>query len=482
MLSSAVFSQETTDLGTFKMPKNFNQAHDTYIHDSQVILNYSPYIPVTNLSLVKFGFYQYAPLKSGAEFTEKRIQAEEGIVQQCYYSGDTITEYLIYYKKGFPKYQCRYAIRRRSCTTMGAIGEEKTLATHEFTDVSDYRHMRLQYNGSDFAFVEMSKTGGSVTFLSDDLNETNKIALTEQSLSSVETKQFYLGKLNTDGSVLLIFPNSSKGALNSIKNTILHLDPSGEIHSFVTDFTTTDIQAISYGSYEYEPKNKEISWIYSIGSNTKPEQNGFGIAKWNLDGDLIANTNTFLNFETIFKNEPEIQDWFKSKKVSTEEIWGKYGRYGFFSRLRSGDDLYITISNPTVSPELVSALYICKIDNEGNMIWITPILTSFQMPYFYSGTPYLKDGKIHVLLADLTVNMERNKHVNKFFAKTDGEITFFDITLNPQDGSEESNDRLDITLGTDKKLTSVSLNEKESKAFLEIQSGKTINYKEINLK
>ncbi|WP_300665760.1 hypothetical protein [Fluviicola sp.] len=486
-LSSFVFSQEQTDLGTFKAPKYFAQVHDLHISDDAILLNYSPYVPVANLSLIKYGLYRYAPLNTNGELTEKKIPTDQGIITQAYYSGDTINEFVVYFKKGFPKYQYSYVIRKRSCKTMELLGTEKKLTEYQFRELMDYRYANLYHEGNEFVFVEMTEKEGNITFLSNDFEEINKIKINDPLFSALESKQYYFAKVNPDGSILLIFPSWNKEKitpLSDVKNTILHVTPEGEIHSMVTNFSGSNTYPVphNFGNYEYNAKTGEITWCYITSSNTQPEQNGLGIARWNLNGNLLSNTNTILNFETIFKDEPEIQNWFKSKHVSTEEIWGKYGRYGYISLLRSGDDLYATISNPTVTPELVSALYVSKIDDDGNMQWIKPILTSFQMPNFYSGTPFMKDGKIHILLADFTVNMDRNQHINKFFAKQDAEFTFFDIALNPKDGNELSNDRMDVTLGSDKRLLSISLNEKEFKAFLEIQSGKTINYKEIILK
>jgi hypothetical protein len=474
LLVSVVFSQNEENSGPYKIPKYFNQPHDTYIQEDAIILNYSPYVAVTNPSLIKFGLYQYAPLKSSGEFIEKKIPVNQGIVKDCYYSGDTITEFVMYFKKGFPKYQYSYAVRRRSCKTMELIGEEKKLTDYQYHFVEDHQYAHLLSNGNEFAFVEMTKTSGSVTFLAEDFEEISKVELTEQALSFVHSTQFYFPKINADGSIFLIFPGLSSSnpiiPLTETKNSIFHITPENEVHSFTTRFTDSDIYQMSNlsGNYAFDSKKQEISWSYATASKASLKESGFGIARWDLNGTLLSNQHTLLDFEAIFENEPEIQDWFKSKKISPEEVWGRTGGFGSFSSLKSDDGSRYHIIKPysRMNPDLGLATFIIKTDQTGNIQWVKPFIISNGTPDVYIGSPYLEKGIMHVLVGGQDV---KNKG-----------ITFSDISLDPKNGKEQNNYEVNVKLEPGEELSSIFSNK--NKISLEIKKGKTVSYKTVPLK
>lgn len=479
LFSAIVFGQNETYSGPYKLPKYFGQPHDTYINNDVILLNYSPYVGVLNPSLIKYGLYRYASLKSSGEFTDIKIPTKQGIIKNCYYSGDTITEFVLYFKKGFPKYQYSYAIRRRSCKTMEVLGEEKKLTDYQYRDVEDHEYAQLLYNGTEFVFVEMTRKNGEITFLTNDFEEINKVQLTEQALSSVENKHHYLPIFNADGSILLVFPTWNTNPqipLTEEKNTIFHISPESEIHSFTTKFADSDAYLISNSSfnYTYDPEKKEISWCYGTNSNTTPKQSGLGIAKWDLEGNLLSNTHMVLDFETIFDNEPEIKEWFNSVEISPEEFWITMVRFGYFSFVTADDGgTYITLqkkrinSDPGLKAGVLSSYFI-KVDRTGKILWVKLFVTSPETPYWYLGNPYLKDGKIHILAGD------------KDFTQNAG-ITFSEISLDPKDGSEKNNKRLHVTLEADEVINTIVSNENRDKISLEIRKGKTVSYKTINL-
>ena len=123
ILSFTTKGQDYTDLGTYPAPKYLTQAHDVLISSDQIVLSYSPYLNTLN---VAFSFYKYAALQSGAAFADKKIKPNEGVIRECYYHGDTITESVVYLTKGFPNSQHRFVLRNRSASTMEVLGEEKT--------------------------------------------------------------------------------------------------------------------------------------------------------------------------------------------------------------------------------------------------------------------------------------------------------------------------------------------------------------------
>ncbi|MGV3612637.1 MAG: hypothetical protein ACO1N0_16885 [Fluviicola sp.] len=483
LLTHTVFGQTHQVIGSYEKTKDFNQPHDTYFHNDRVLLNYSPYVPVTNLSLIKFGLYQHAPLQTNGTFTDKKIPIKEGIVQNSFYSGDTITEFVIYYSKGFPKYECKFALRRRSLQSMELFGNELILATHEFVDVSEYHYMNVFHNGLDFVFVESLKSGCKITFLSNHLEVTNKLELDNQSYSTGSDARLFALKYNKDGSLLMLSPNFpyEDPALKLVKNKIIHINAEGTIHSFTTSFEESTVMSIGLGVYQYDAEKEEISWTYQLKSMDKTPQYGFGVAKWRIDGRLLYNSTTFLDFETMFKNEPQIVEEFKSRKLPYDKIWDDFGN--IYRETHNNED-YIFITRPTLYPsQFTSALYVIKLDEDGQMKWFKPlfsIIMGYQIGY--SPKPYFKNGKLHVILADLTVNLKDRSHVNNPFKRRDGEITFFDITLNSEDGSEESNYQLDLSIPAEQDLNLFSVDQKKLTALVGLAAGKTITYHTFDLK
>lgn len=481
ILSVIAFGQDDLDLGTYKIPKNFGQPHDTHVTDDVVIINYCPYVPVTNMSLIKFGLYQYAPLKSGTEYTDKRIPVDEGIIQQSYYSGDTITEFVIYYKKGFPKYECTYAIRRRSCLTMALFGTEKKLATYQFQDPAEYTKMRLIHNGEEFAFVEMNKTSCSITFLSNDFEEINKIQIDEQTLASISCKECYYPQFNDDGSILLVFPDFKLGSIKENKDQILLVSQSGENQWFKMSGINSEDLIASYSNYKYNTKKKELLRVFFASSNSK-DRKGYGVVKWNAEGNIIANNTTFLSFDDIFKNETEITSYFKANKLSTTDIWGRLEFSSFIRLMNLGNEDYIIIQKPHTTYELISATYVIKIDESANLDWIKPILSEIRDPMqFTSAKPFIKNGKLHFLVADYSTNTKKNEHVNLSFRKEVGTIAFFDLELNPADGSEILNERYDVETQTEMHITNIQMNEKALFVIVELEKEKQLSYKKFKL-
>lgn len=483
LLTNTLFGQTPQLIGSCEKPKNFGQPHDTYIHNDKILLNYSPYVPVTNLSLIKYGLYQHAPLQTNGTFTDKKIGTKEGIVQSTFYSGDTITEFVVYYSKRFPKYTCKYALRRRSLQSMELFGNEIILATHEFIDISEYQNMYILHNGSDFVFVENLKTSYKITFLSNLLEVKNTIELDSQSYSNSSNGRLYAFNYSIDGSLVLISPNNLyvNQPLNTVKNEIFHISEEGTINSFTTSFEESSIMSIGLGYYQYDAENEEISWTYRLKSTEKTPQYGFGVAKWKIDGSLIYNSTTFLDFETMFKNEPQIVEEFKTRKLAYDKIWDDFGR--IYKETYNKEE-YIFITKPTLYPsQFTSALYVIKLNKDGQMKWFKPlfsIIMGYQIGY--SPKPYFKNGKLHVLLADLSINLEDRSHVNNPFKRRDGEITFFDITLNNEDGSEESNYQLDLSTSADNDLNLFTIDQKKRTALVGITAGKTITYHLFDLK
>lgn len=475
----AAYGQHVSDIGTFAVPKNFNQKHDTYVCDDAVILNYSPYLPVTSLNLVKFGFYQQGLLKSGTEFTEKRIPADEGIIQQCFYSGDTITEFFLSYKKGFPKYTCTYAVRKRNCKTLEIFGEQKTLAEYEFSDPAAYQSMRLLKNESGYVFIEMTDTKGIVTFLSDQLEEEQKIELNSSVFNAIKCKVCYFAKANADRSILIGFSDLTLGPLNKVNNKILRLTDSGESFWYETTLKDQESSLASHGSYHYNAKTDELTWTFFARSK---EQYGYGTVKWAGDGRIVSNQVVPLGFNDIFKNEPEITDYFKTHKLSTTDLWSRLDYSASIRLMNQENQDYIIIQKPHITYELISATYIIKIDEEGKPEWIKPILSEIRDPLnFTSAKPYFRNGKMNLLIADYSTNSKKNEHVNLSFRKEGGTVSFFNLVLDPKDGSELTNDKYDFTSDAGVQLTNILVDEKNHSAVIELLKGKELIYKKLAL-
>ncbi len=478
-ISPALFSQEQTDLGTFKTPKYFTQGHDLHVSDDAIILNYSPYIPVTNLSLVKYGFYQHAPINSGVEFTEKRIPTEDGIIQQCHYSGDTITEFVIYYKKGFPKYKCTYVIRTRSCKTMEIFGEQKTLAEHEFSDPASYDNIRLVRAGDHYAFIEMTDTKGTVTFLTDQFQEINKINLNSPTFNSIECKECYFAIPNEDGSILIGFSDLTLGPLNKVKNKILRLTDEGESFWYETTLKDTESSLASHGSYYYNVSKKELIWTFFSRSK---EKYGYGIVKWNSNGMNISTQVTTLGFEDIFKNEPQIMSYYRANKLSTTDLWGRLDYLGSIQFINNGNEEYIIIQKPHITYELVSATYVINVNESGQLKWIKPILSEVRDPMnFTSAKPFIKNGKLHFFVADYSTNSKKNEHLNLSFRKEGGTISFFDLALDPTDGSETINQKYNFTTEAGVKITDMLIDQKKLEIVIELEKEKQVEYKRLKI-
>ena len=188
-LSFIAKGQDYIDLGTYPAPKYLTQAHDVSISSDQIVLSYSPYLNTLN---VAFSFYKYAALKSGAAFTDKKIKPNEGVIRECYYSGDTITESVVYLTKGFPNSQHTFVLRNRSARTMEVLGKEKTLATHSFgTNMPDFMRVRLVEIPDGFAFVEFIKDVCTITYLSKDFEEIKKVVLSDKRIAEVSCKECY---------------------------------------------------------------------------------------------------------------------------------------------------------------------------------------------------------------------------------------------------------------------------------------------------
>jgi hypothetical protein len=467
------YCQNVVDMGTYNVPKNFGQPHDTYVSDDAVLFNYSPYVPVTNLSLVKFGLYQHALLKSGSEFVEKRIDPEQGVIQNCYYSGDTITEYIIYYKKGFPKYKYKFAVRWRSAKTMETFGEQKILAEYEFSNIAAYGGMRLVKAGSGYAFIEMVEDKGTVTFLSDDFQEINKVSLNSSTFNAIDCKQCYFALPNKDGSILVGFLDRNPGKIN---NKVLRLTADGETTWYETTLNNTEAAIASHGNYQYNPVTKELNWVFFVQSG---EKYGYGIVKWDSKGVSEQHVK-LLDFEGIFKNEPEITDYYKTKKLSTTDIWRP--AIANMRLLNNGKEDYIIIQRPHITYELYSATYIIKVSEDGQFEWIKPILSEVRDPKnFFSATPYIANGKLRLLVADYSSNSKKEEHVNLSFRKEGGTISFFNLELDPKNGSELTNEKYDFTTEAGVQISEMLVDEKDKSVVIELHKGKLLSYKKLKL-
>ncbi|WP_343635921.1 hypothetical protein [Fluviicola sp.] len=385
----------------------------------------------------------------------------------------------MYYKKGFPKYKCTYAVRRRNCKTLEIFGEQKTLAEYEFSDPAAYQSMRLLKAGIGYVFIEMTDTKGIVTFLSDQLEEENKVEINSSTFNAIKCKVCYFALANSDRSILIGFSDRALGPLNAVKNKILRLTDQGELFWYETALTDSESSLASHGSYHYNVKTEQLTWTFFARSK---EKYGYGIVKWDSDGRLVSNQVVPLGFENIFKNEPEIISYFKANKLSTTDIWGRLDYAASIRLMNHEKEEYIVIQKPHGTYELISATYIVKIDEDGNPEWIKPILSEIRDPMnFTSAKPYFRNGKMNLLIADYSTNTKKNEHVNLSFRKEGATVSFFNLVLEPKDGSEIIHDKYSFTTETGVQLTNILVDEKTHQAVIEILKGKELSYKKLKL-
>lgn len=463
--------QDYTDLGTYKAPKNLSQAHDISINSDQIVLSYSPYL---NSLGVKFSFYKYASLNSGVAFTDKIIRSEEGVIWECYYSGDTITEYVFYRTNGFSNSEYTFAFRKRSGRTMEILGEEKTLATHSFYNglPSEFMRIRLLKMPEGFAFVEFIKDVCTITYLSKDFEEINKVVVSDKKISDVSCKGCYDLKSHDDGSITFFFPEND-GTIN-----ILHLSENDEQKWFSPlDVGKKNVWGL-ISDFGYDSKKKELSWVF-FAKSASDDQNGYGIVKWNEDGQIISNEVKMLREEEIYLNDKDAKTYLSEKKKTTSQVWDQ-------ARVLSPNIKLLNIANDNYmiihlsgAYNLFSVCYVLKLDKSGGYEWIKPIVTDIGS--IWSVIPYENDGKLNLFLTDFTANTKNDAHFVNSSRKADKSYSFYNMVIDPVDGTEVSNKKYNADTGSESQIINVQLSKEDGVALVELLKGKQVIYRQIKL-
>lgn len=471
ILSFSAKGQDYTDLGTYQAPKNLSQAHDISINSDQIILSYSPYL---NAIDVKFSFYRYASLNSGSAFAEKIIQPKEGVVWECYYSADTITEYVFYYSKGFSNSEFTFALRNRSGHTMELLGKEKTLATHSFSGHPiESMRVRLLKLPEGFAFIEFIENTCSIRYLSKDFDEINKVVVSDEKIADVSCKRCYDLKSHDDGSMTFFFPENN-GIIN-----ILHVtEDGGQIWFSPINMGPKESIWRLIDEFAYDIRKKELSWVFLAGSDSN-DQNGYGIVKWNEEGEIITNEVKMLKEEEIYLNDKDAKTYLNEKKKTTSQVWDQ-------ARVLSPNIKFLNIANDnymiihlTGAYKLFSVCYVLKLDKSGGYEWIKPIVTDIGS--IWSVIPYENDGKLNFFLTDFTANTKNDTHFVNSSRKAEKSYSFYNIVIDPVDGKEISNKKYDADTGSESQIINVQLSEKDGEVIVEFLKEKQVTYRQIKL-
>ncbi len=467
-LSFIAKSQDYKDLGTYPAPKYLSQAHDISISSDQIILSYSPYLNTLN---VAFSFYKYAALKSGLAFTDKKIKPNEGVIRECYYSGDTITEFVVYLAKGFPNSQHTFVLRNRSARTMEVLGKEKTLATHSFgTNMPDFMRVRLVEMPDGFAFVELIKDVCTISYLSKDFEELKKVVVSDQNIAMLSCKECYNLKSHDDGSLTFFFPQEK-----IIK--VLQVTDDGE----PTWFEPIDLSPKTnvwrlIGDFAYDKKKKELSWVFLAKSDS--DDHGYGIVKWNEAGQIITNEVKILQDEDIYQLDTDAKKYFvEERKKPTRDIWNEARELFPYVGLMNVGDVNYAMVYLTGAYKSFSLCYLIKLDESGGSEWIKPIVS--EVGTIRSILPYENNGKLNLFIADFTANSKNDVHFVSFSRKAEKSYSFYNLVIDPVDGKEISNEKYDADTGSESQLINVQLSEKERFVLIEFLKGKQVMYRQI---
>lgn len=467
ILSFIAKGQDYTDMGTYPAPKYLHNAHDILIDSDQVVLSYSPY---SNTLDVVFSLYENVPLKSGAAFTDKKIKPRDGIIRDCYYSGDTITEYVIYVEKSFPNDRHTFVLRNRSIGTMQVLGEEKTLATHSISmGTYDLTRVRLLKIPEGFVFVEFIKDSCSISYLSKDFEKIKKVVISDKKIAEVSCKGCYSLRTHDDGSITFLFPED-KGILN-----ILHITEDGEQIWFspVDLGAKVDSWALIH-NFCYDSNKKEFSWVFLARSGLD-DQNGYGIVKWNEDGQIITNAVKMLQDEEIYLLDTDVKRYFEERKKPTHDIWEE-SVFLNIELLNVANDNYVVVK--LIGSYMSFRLnYIIKLDESGGAEWIRPIIS--EVGTIQSIFPYEYQGKLNLFIVDFTSNSKNDTHFVHFSRKADKSYSFYNMVIDPVDGTELSNKKYDADTGSNSKLISVQLSQEEGSVLVEFLKEKQVTYRQI---
>lgn len=476
LIASIVFSflssaQDYKDVGTYPESKHLGFSHDIHISPNKVILNFSKYLVPLDL---KFSLYKSAPLNVPGSLEDEKIKPEDGIIRDCFFSGDTITEYVIYYDQGFSNYSCTFAIRNRSIKTMQLLGNEKKLAKHSFYNgfPMEYRRVRLIQRSNGYAFVKFIEDSISVMMLDNNFEETNKVVVSGSEVVDVSCKYCYNIRPNVDGSITFCFSDKT-----GVK--LLQVNDNGESKWMTKLNFEQKVNASSLiDNFSFNSQNKENSWCY-LAKSESSDQNGYGIVKWNEDGDIITNNVVMLSDEEIYLNDKDLKSFFEVRKKTTRDIFEQSTTLnpGVYQKSIGKDD-YLIISLFGAYRSF-SICYVLKLNNSGGFDWIKPIVTEIGQDF--SILPYEKNGKLNLFLTDYTANSKNDFHQVNSSKKSDKAFSFYNIILDPVNGEEVGNTKYNADTGSEVVIKNVQFSSNGEDVVIEFIQGDQVVFRQIKL-
>jgi hypothetical protein len=337
----------------------------------------------------------------------------------------------------------------------------------------DFMRVRLVEIPDGFAFVEFIKDVCTITYLSKDFEEIKKVVVSGKKIAEVSCKECYDLISHDDGSITFFFPEND-GTIN-----ILHLSENDEQKWFSPlDVGKKNVWGL-ISDFGYDSKKKELSWVF-IAKSASDDQNGYGIVKWNEDGQIISNEVKMLTDEEIYKIDTDAKKYFvEERKKPTRDIWGEArALFPSIRQLNVGNDNYVIV-NLTGAYKSFLLSYVIKLDESGVSEWIRPVVS--EVGAIRSIIPYEKEGKLNLFIADFTANSKNDTHFVHFSRKAEKAYSFYNIVIDPIDGEEISNKKYDADTGIESELINVQLSKKEGAVLIEFLKEKQVTYRQIKL-
>lgn len=395
---------------------------------------------------------------------ENEVAASDFRILKSFRIGDSIINFTFIQNYNVSNYNCSFGIQTINAETNKAIDENKIIATHKFQDPQQYRSVQFEKTNDGFVLVELSKEVGTVTFFSNSYEVVSKLNVNKNILAEIDCYECYVIDVNEDHSVI-IHPRTMK--TKDVTNKFIYVLPNREeitFHKF--PFVLNEPHTLFEYKYAYDNDLQIINCAYTI---TKNETNecGVGIYSMNLMNERVTNRTHYIKYNDVLKDNALLETYSKYLQNKKKQVIDNY--YAKLEYFIHEGFHYIIIKTPILSDELSSAIYLMQLNKEGEMNWITPIISGmnykFENLYVY---PYVKTGKIGALIADYSSNSDNGEHYLNSLSLEKGPISFFNLELNVKDGSVISNKKLDLVIEEKDLFNKIITNTTDKQAIIEV--------------